>query len=73
MATAGVPEELWDGVNRTGPFIDQLFDLFKKQSVGNRLFIDAILEDRPIDATFYDSWKAQQVINAALASHAQGG
>ena len=70
--TLDVPEHMWQNVNRTGPLIDQVFDMFKKQPVGNRLFIDAILEDRPIDATFYDGWKAQQVIDAAIASHAQG-
>ena len=70
--TLDVPEDLWQGVDRTGPLIEQIFDIFKKQPVGNRLFIDAILEDRPMDATFYDGWKAQQVIDAAHASHAQG-
>jgi predicted dehydrogenase len=44
----------------------------RKQSVGNRLFINAILEDRPLDSTFYDGWKVQQVIDAAIASHEQG-
>jgi predicted dehydrogenase len=70
--TLEVPDALWHDADRTGLFIDQVFDLFKKQSVGNRLFIDAILDDRPIDATFYDGWKAQQVIDAAIASHDQG-
>jgi predicted dehydrogenase len=45
--------------------------MFKKQSVGNRLFIDAILENQPMDSTFYHGWKAQQVIDAAIASHEQ--
>jgi len=45
---------------------------FTKNSVGTRLFIDAILEDRPVEPNFYDGFKAQQVIDAALASH-EGG
>jgi predicted dehydrogenase len=70
--TLDVPEELWHDVNRKGRLIDQIFDMFKTQAVGNRLFIDAILEDRPMNSTFYDGWKAQQVIDAAIASHEQG-
>jgi predicted dehydrogenase len=46
--------------------------IFSKNSVGTRLFIDAILEDRPVEPNFYDGYKAQQVIDAALASHEQG-
>jgi predicted dehydrogenase len=70
--TLEVPDALWHNVDRTGRYIEQIFDMFKKQPVGNRLFIDAILEDRQIDSTFYDGWKAQQVIDAAIASHEQG-
>lgn len=70
--TLDVPEALWQDVDRTGPFIEQVFDVFKNQPVGNRLFIDAILENRPTDSTFYDGWKAQQVIDAAILSHEQG-
>lgn len=70
--TLEVPDALWHGVNREGPFIDQIRDVFAKQSVGNRLFIDAITEDRPVDSTFYHGWKVQQVIDAAIASHEQG-
>jgi predicted dehydrogenase len=70
--TLEVPDALWHDADRTGSLIDQIFDLFKRQSVGNRLFIDAILEDRSMDSTFYEGWKAQQVIDAAIASHEQG-
>ena len=40
--------------------------------IGNRLFIDAILEDRPITPSFREGLKVQEVIEAALASHQQG-
>jgi predicted dehydrogenase len=70
--TLEVPDALWHDADRTGALIDQIFDLFKRQSVANRMFIDAILDNRPIDSTFYDGWKAQQVIDAAIASHEQG-
>lgn len=70
--TLEVPDALWFDADRTGWLIEQIIDLFKRQSVADRLFIDAILNDRPINSTFYDGWKAQQVIDAAIASHEQG-
>jgi predicted dehydrogenase len=70
--TLEIPDVLWHDADRTGSLIEQIFDLFKRQSVANRLFIDAILDDRPMNSTFYDGWKAQQVIDAAIASHEQG-
>ena len=46
--------------------------IFTKNSVGTRAFIDAILDDGPIEPNFYDGFKAQQVIDAALTSHEKG-
>jgi predicted dehydrogenase len=48
------------------------FAPFKNQSVGYRLFIDGITKGKPVEPTFYDGWKAQQVIDATFASHGQG-
>ena len=70
--TLAIPDEFWDGVDRTAPFIEQVFGVFEHQSAGNRLFIDSILEDRSASPDFYDGWKAQEVIDAAIASHEQG-
>jgi predicted dehydrogenase len=72
--TLEVPDELWRdvAVAETGSFLDRNFDVFRQQPVGHRLFIDAILENRPVPSNFYDGWKAQQVIDAAIASHEQG-
>jgi predicted dehydrogenase len=42
---------------------------FTNQSVGDRLFIDGITQGKPVQPTFFDGWKAQQVIDAAFASH----
>lgn len=67
-----VPNELWQDVAETDPFVERIFALFQKQSIGDRLFIDAILEDRPVSPNFYDGWKVQEVIDAAIASHEQG-
>ena len=62
-----VPDSFWGAVDRSDPW-----NVFEQQSVGDRLFIDAILEDRPASPNFYDGWKAQQVIDAALESHDRG-
>jgi len=65
--TLEVPESYWGGADSSDPL-----SIFNKNSVGTRAFIDAILEDRPIEPNFYDGFKAQQVIDAALASNERG-
>ena len=62
--TLEVPDSYWGAAD--------LFTIFTKNPAGTRLFIDAILEDRPIEPNFYDGFKAQQVIDAALTSHESG-
>jgi hypothetical protein len=37
-----------------------------RQSVGTRLFIEAIINDGPLSPTLYDGFKAQAVIDAAI-------
>lgn len=46
--------------------------IFLKQPVGARLFIDGILNQRAVAPNFYDGYKAQQVVDAALESHRSG-
>jgi predicted dehydrogenase len=46
---------------------------FQEQAIGPRLFIDAIVENRPVAPNFYDGLKAQAVIDAAFESHRSGG
>jgi predicted dehydrogenase len=48
------------------------FELFQNNSVGPRQFVDAILDDQPIYPGFYEGYKVQQVIDAALESHRSG-
>jgi predicted dehydrogenase len=48
---------------------DDIFDVFRTEAVGDRLFIDAILQDRPVSPDFYDGLRAQQVIDAAILSN----
>ena len=67
-----VPDELWNGIDRTQPVFMQGLQAFLKQPIGDRLFIDAILQDRRVAPSFYDGLKTQEVIDAALQSHAHG-
>ena len=65
--TLEIPDVYWGKVSRSDPY-----GVFTQHSVGPRLFIDAILEDRPLSPNFYDGYKAQQVIDAAVKAHRSG-
>jgi predicted dehydrogenase len=67
-----IPVEFLGGCERNDPPITQLLRIFMEQPVGPRLFIDSILEDRPITSSFYEGMKAQAVIEAAFESHRSG-
>lgn len=67
-----IPEDLLGTVDPGKPFIYQMVERLTVEPVGDRLFIDAILADQPLAPSFYDGWKAQQVIQAALDSNDQG-
>ncbi|HPC36030.1 MAG TPA: Gfo/Idh/MocA family oxidoreductase [Candidatus Marinimicrobia bacterium] len=62
-----VPASYWGEVSPTEPF-----GIFTRQAVGCRLFIDAILENRPASPNFFDGYKVQQVIEAAIESDRTG-
>lgn len=65
--TLEVPTELWEGVDPNNPgMVGQM------HSVGDRAFIDAIINDETILPSFYDGWKVQQVIETAFAANASG-
>ncbi len=66
-----VPDELWTGVNREQPFVPQVLELFCRQPVADRQFIDAILEGAPVTPSFADGLKAQEAMDAATVSHEQ--
>jgi len=51
---------------------ESLFDFIDKPVVGPRVFVDAILNDQQPEPNFYDGYKAQQVIQAALDSAKTG-
>ncbi|MDR6417615.1 Gfo/Idh/MocA family oxidoreductase [Pseudarthrobacter sulfonivorans] len=62
-----IPADLWEGVDPSNPgMVGQV------HSVGDRAFIDAILNNEPITPSFYDGWKVQQVIETAFAANTSG-
>jgi predicted dehydrogenase len=52
--------------------MDRFARLLQTASIGDHLFIDAILSGRLPSPNLYEGWKTQQVVDAALASHALG-
>ncbi|HNZ37484.1 MAG TPA: Gfo/Idh/MocA family oxidoreductase [Candidatus Marinimicrobia bacterium] len=62
-----IPASYWGDVNPAEPF-----GIFTRQAVGCRLFIDAILENRPVSPNFFDGYKVQQIIEAAIDSDRTG-
>lgn len=68
-----LPEHVLAGLPPEQMYNPKLPDVFIRQPVGCRLFIDAILAERPATPTFYDGLKTQEVIAAALESSRRGG
>lgn len=67
-----IPDLLSSAVDHSAPFITQLEQQWMREAVGPRLFIDSIIEDRVAGPTFYDGFRVQQVVDAALKSHQTG-
>ena len=67
-----IPERLLGDVRLDRPLFSQLGEVFTKQPVGDRLFIDSIVQDRRVTPSFYEGFKAQEVIDAAIESHENG-
>ncbi len=64
-----VPDELWGDSDGSRSYIPRLNAYFTQAPVADRAFIDAIIGDRPVTPNFYDGFKVQQVIDAAIAAH----
>lgn len=65
--TLEIPDSYFGSSGRENPF-----DFIDKPIVSPRLFVDAILNDRPLQPDFYDGYAVQQVIQAALESAKSG-
>jgi predicted dehydrogenase len=63
-----VPDRLFGGAPREQPTA-----VFTTGSAGPRAWVAAIREGRPVSPDFQDGWRAQRVIDAALASARTGG
>lgn len=61
MKTLSIPDHIWGDLDRTnGAFVN---------FSGDQYFIDSILQGQPASPSFYDGWKAQEVIGAAKEAH----
>jgi predicted dehydrogenase len=67
-----LPDELASEFDQDKSFVQQTLQVFFEQPVGDRLFIDAILGAGNAQPSFYDGYRAQQVIDAAIASAETG-
>jgi predicted dehydrogenase len=72
FAPVTIPDRFLTGIDLQQPLADQLLSMFTQQPIGCRLFVDGIVENHPVVPSLYDGWKAQQVIDAALAAHESG-
>ena len=72
IRSLSIPDDILHGVNQNHPLIPQMVELFAKQSIGTRLFIDAIANDLELEPSFKDGLEAQKVLNAALTSNETG-
>ncbi|MBT4498839.1 MAG: Gfo/Idh/MocA family oxidoreductase [Gemmatimonadetes bacterium] len=70
--TLPIPSDILEGLNANSPSLEWIGQLFTEQAAGDRLFIDAILKDRPVSPSFYDGLAVQKVIDAAIESHEKG-
>lgn len=70
--TLNVPDELRMGVAPSLPLWDRFARTMQTQSIGDRQFIDAILNDQPVAPNFEDGLKVQEVIDAAVESQRRG-
>jgi len=61
-----IPADILNEVNADDAVFSQAQQIFTKQNVGSRLFIESIANGRPVSPNFYDGLKAQKVIDAAI-------
>jgi predicted dehydrogenase len=62
-----IPGDYWRGIVR-----DDSYDALIAQQAGARLFVDAINNRENPTPSFYDGWKAQEVVDAAFQSAHDG-
>jgi predicted dehydrogenase len=65
--TLTVPDVYYGGADRA-----KAFEVFQRQPVGPRLFVDAILHDMPLSPSFHDGHQVQRIVDAAFDAHVGG-
>ncbi len=63
-----LPEPYLAGIDPAQPYVASALPIFQAQPIGSRLFIDSIIEGRTHAPSFYEGWKAQQLIDACIES-----
>ena len=71
FAAVPVPDS-FGATDKSRPPMEQFSQLFTTLPIGDRLFIDAILEGRQAAPSLRDGMQAQLVVDAAIRSHAEG-
>jgi predicted dehydrogenase len=62
-----IPDEFWQGVDPANPQ-----QAGQVHSVGDRAFLDAIVQGSSVEPSFYDGWQVQRVLEAAFAAAEAG-
>ena len=70
--TVPIPDRFWGDVDHSQPYLGQMLESLTKRSVGQRMFVDAILNDSPITPDFHDGLNVQKVLAAAAESQQRG-
>jgi predicted dehydrogenase len=63
---------LWGDTDPSQPEFLRGLMTFVQQPIADRLFIDALLADRPVERSFHDGLAAQRVMGATIQSHVDG-
>ena len=63
-----VPDTYWGNVAKDSSYLDRIMERFRTESIGTRLFVDAILADEPVAPSFHDGLRVAEVAEAAFAS-----
>ena len=64
-----VPTDWYGPLTKGAVAFDYFWKLSQEMPVGDRAFIDAIVNQCPLEPNFQDGWKAQQILDAAIQSH----
>ena len=64
-----VPDSLLENVDRTATPFAQFVQVHTGQSVGDRHFIDSIIQNTAASPSFFDGYEVQRIMDAAIDSH----